>query len=187
MKIKQVKQDYKKIEELYELYEQKVYSAAYSILNNIQQSEDTVQETFITLYNNIEKLHSLDDCELKRYILKIAKNKAIDNYRKNKRHGVLLEEYQHEFVETANENIEEWEQRLIFENQIDALLTVLNESGKQVFKYKVFYNLSYLEISKLMGLTEGNVRKQFERARKRVHSLIGGRQNDEFAELKKNV
>lgn len=74
------------MEELYELYEQKVYYVAYSILNNIQQAEDTVQETFITLYKNLEKLHNLNIQELKRYILRVAKNKAIDSYRKNKRH-----------------------------------------------------------------------------------------------------
>lgn len=52
--------DYEKMEELYELYEQKVYYVAYSILNNIQQAEDAVQETFITLYKNLENLHSLN-------------------------------------------------------------------------------------------------------------------------------
>ncbi|MRS06652.1 sigma factor, partial [Bacillus anthracis] len=52
--------DYEKMEELYELYEQKVYYVAYSILNNIQQAEDAVQETFITLYKNLEKLHNLN-------------------------------------------------------------------------------------------------------------------------------
>ena len=46
--------DYEKMEELYELYEQKIYYVAYSILNNIQQAEDAVQETFITLYKNLE-------------------------------------------------------------------------------------------------------------------------------------
>lgn len=73
------------------------------------------------------------------------------------------------------------------ENQIDTLLTVLSESCRQVFKYKVFYNLSYQEISKLMGITEVNVRKQFERARKRVHNMMGGLEIDEFTGLKKNV
>lgn len=74
--------DYEKMEELYELYEQKVYYVAYSILNNIQQAEDAVQETFITLYKNLEKLHNLNIQEFKRYILRVAKNKAIDSYRK---------------------------------------------------------------------------------------------------------
>ena len=46
--------DYEKMEELYELYEQKIYYVAYSILNNIQQAEDAVQETFITLYKNLK-------------------------------------------------------------------------------------------------------------------------------------
>lgn len=178
-----INQDYKKMEELYEIYEQKIYSVAYLILNNVQQAEDVVQETFITLYNNLEKLNSLDIQEIKLYILRIAKNKAIDSYRKNKRQGELLEEYQRESLEIADENVEEWEQRVMSENQIDTLLIVLSDSYRQVFKYKVFYNLSYKEISKLMGITEANVRKQFERARKRVHDMIGGLKIDEFTGL----
>ncbi|MCJ7839328.1 RNA polymerase sigma factor [Lederbergia sp. NSJ-179] len=178
--------DYEKMEELYELYEQKIYYVAYSILNNIQQAEDTVQETFIILYQHLEKLHSLNNQELKRYILRIAKNKAIDNYRNNKRHEILLAEIQREAAKVTDENIEEWEQCLISENQIDTLLTTLKESYKQIFKYKVFYDLNYQEISKLMGITEINVRKQFERARKRILTIIGGSQNDEFKGLKKN-
>ncbi|SNZ10221.1 RNA polymerase sigma-70 factor, ECF subfamily [Terribacillus aidingensis] len=185
--MKVINQDYEKIEELYELYEQKIYSVAYSILNNIQQAEDAVQETFITLYNNLEKLHNLDNQEIKRYILRIVKNKSIDSYRKNKQHGILLEEYQRESIVAIDENIEDWEQRFMTENQIDILLAVLNESSRQVFKYKVFYNLSYQDISKQMELTEANVRKQFERARKRIHNVIGGLQIDEFTEFKKNV
>jgi RNA polymerase sigma-70 factor, ECF subfamily len=184
--MKDTNKDYEKMEELYELYEQKIYYVAYSILNNIQQAEDIVQETFITLYQNLEKICNLNTQELKRYILRIAKNKTIDSYRKNKRHKMVLEEYQKESPEVADENIEEWEQRLMSEDQIDTLLTVLNESYRQVFKYKVFYNLTYQEISNLMRITEVNVRKQFERARKQVQNNIGGIENDEFKELKKN-
>ncbi|AXR15238.1 RNA polymerase subunit sigma [Bacillus thuringiensis] len=179
--------DYEKMEELYELYEQKIYYVAYSILNNIQQAEDAVQETFITLYKNLEKLHSLSTEELKRYILRIAKNKAIDSYRKNKRHETFLEEYERESIEAVDENIEEWEKRKMSEVQIDTLLKELNESNRQVFKYKVFYNLTYQEILSVMGITEANVRKQFERARKRVPNMIGGIQHDEFKELQRNI
>ncbi|MFU2032823.1 RNA polymerase subunit sigma [Bacillus wiedmannii] len=179
--------DYEQMEELYELYEQKIYYVAYSILNNIQQAEDAVQETFITLYKNLEKLHSLATQELKRYILRIAKNKAIDSYRKNKRHETFLEEYERESIEAVDENIEEWEKRKMSEVQIDTLLTELSESNRQVFKYKVFYNLTYQEILSVMGITEGNARKQFERARKRVQNMIGGIQHDEFKELQRNI
>ncbi|EEK74924.1 RNA polymerase ECF-type sigma factor [Bacillus mycoides] len=48
--MKVTNKDYEKMEELYELYEQKIYYVAYSILNNIQQAEDAVQETFIILF-----------------------------------------------------------------------------------------------------------------------------------------
>ncbi|MBW8351161.1 RNA polymerase sigma factor [Bacillus sp. IITD106] len=181
--MKDANKDYEKMEELYELYEQKIYYVAFSVLNNIQQAEDTVQETFITLYQHLEKVRSMNTQELKRYILRITKNKAIDIYRKNKRHELFLEEYQRESPEAVDENIEKWEQNVMSEVQIDTLLTTLNDSYKQVFKYKVFYNLNYREISKLMGITEVNVRKQYERARKRILNIIGGTANDEFKAL----
>lgn len=62
--------------------------------------------------------------------------------RKNKRHETFLEEYERESIEAVDENIEEWEKRKMSEVQIDTLLKELNESNRQVFKYKVFYNLT---------------------------------------------
>lgn len=67
--MKKNKTDYQKMEELYTFYEQKVYYTAFSILNNRQQAEDAVQETFISLYQNIHRIYSLDETETKRYIL----------------------------------------------------------------------------------------------------------------------
>lgn len=176
--MKKNKTDYQKMEELYTFYEQKVYYTAFSILNNRQQAEDTVQETFISLYQNIHRIYSLDETETKRYILRIVKNKAIDSYRQNKRQILSIEDYQKELINTSS--IEEPEQTVLSEAQIDTLLTTLTPSYQQIFKYKVFYNLNYQEIAGLMNLTEANVRKQFERARKRILNLVGGNKDDEF-------
>lgn len=179
--MKKTKTDYQKMEELYTFYEQKVYYTAYSILNNRQQAEDAVQETFISLYQNIHKIRSLDEKETNYYILRIVKNKAIDSYRQNKRQILSMENYQKELIETAS--IEEPEETVLSEAQIDTLLITLRPSYQQIFKYKVFYNLNYQEIAELMELTEANVRKQFERARKRILNLVGGNQYDEFKEI----
>lgn len=92
--------------------------------------------------------------------MKIAKNKAIDSYRRNKRQETLLNKYQNEVSEVVDENIDDWEQQLMSEDTIDELLATIAESSKQVFKYKVFYNLPYSEISKVMGITEANAGKQ---------------------------
>ncbi|MFC0189999.1 RNA polymerase sigma factor [Fictibacillus aquaticus] len=180
-----MKKDYEKMEELYELYEQNVYYVTFSVLHNIQQAEDAVQETFMTLYSHLDDIRSLNSQELKRYILRIAKNKAIDSYRKNKRHGTFIEEYQKEAKGEADAIIENWEQSFMSEIQLDTLLKTLKESYKLVFKYKVFYDLNYQEISSLMGISEVNVRKQFERARKQVLTILGGK-HELFEELRNN-
>lgn len=184
--MKNINSDYEKMNELYDQYEQKVYYVAYSILGNVQQSEDVTQETFISLYQHLHKASRLNTQDLKRYIMKIAKNKAIDSYRRNKRQETLLNKYQNEASEVVDENIEDWEQQLMSEDTIDELLATIAESSKQVFKYKVFYNLPYSEISKVMGITEANARKQFERTRKQILKLIGGCQDGKFERHSRN-
>lgn len=45
-----------KIEELYNTYENKMYGVAYSILNNIGQAEDAVQDAFIKIIPHLEEI-----------------------------------------------------------------------------------------------------------------------------------
>ena len=53
--------DSEKLERLYELYEQKMYAVAFSILRNEWQAEDAVQDAFVRLLKNIRKLRDLED------------------------------------------------------------------------------------------------------------------------------
>lgn len=83
-------------ETLYEEYEQKIYFCAYRILQQKEQAEDITHDVFIQLYKNEKNLEQLDELHLKKLILTITKNKAIDLYRKNTSNIRYLENYQEE-------------------------------------------------------------------------------------------
>lgn len=166
--------------ELYEKYEQKVYRVAYRILNNVQQAEDVTQETFIQIYQKIEQVSSLDEEEQKRYILKVAKNKSIDNYRKNQSQIHFIEDYQQEVV-SGVDNVASHVNELISDEQLLTLLKILPIAYQQVFIYRLYYGLNTKEVANILDISPDNVRKQYERAKKKIIQMNGGTTSEAFA------
>ena len=75
--------DSEKLERLYELYEQKMYAVAFSILRNEWQAEDAVQDAFVRLLKNIRKLRDLEDEKTRSYVLQTIQSASLDQYRKS--------------------------------------------------------------------------------------------------------
>lgn len=68
--------------ELVELYKDKIFHLAYRMLNNKQEAEDAVQETFLRVYTN---LHRYDENQkFSTWIFRIGTNLCIDKLRRRK-------------------------------------------------------------------------------------------------------
>ena len=82
--IKELKHNSEKtFKKVYEQYKNLVYYQAYIILNNKEDAEDVLQNTFIKFMRNIEYID--DDSSLNQLLSKMSKNEAIDMYRKRNR------------------------------------------------------------------------------------------------------
>ncbi|HKJ42382.1 MAG TPA: sigma-70 family RNA polymerase sigma factor [Sunxiuqinia sp.] len=62
-------------------YADELFRFAYFRVNNHEQAEDLVQETFLSALNSLGKFRN--DCTEKTWLYNILKNKIIDFYRKN--------------------------------------------------------------------------------------------------------
>lgn len=183
--MKKVKDRRGLIEELYRRYEQKVYRVAFNVLKNVEQAEDVTQEVFIQLYHSLDQIEKLPTNEAMRYILRITKNKAIDCYRKNQRQLNFSEFYQQK--EAVNDNVAQKIKGLISEEEILNLIAAVPENYHEVLKYRIYYGLTSKETAEITGLTEVNVRKKFERGKKKISEMIGGTQDDSFKARIKNA
>ena len=65
-------------EEIYETYRDEMYRKAYRILKNRHDAEDVVQETFVTLMDNLDVLRGNSPQKNWNYILTILKNKSFN-------------------------------------------------------------------------------------------------------------
>jgi RNA polymerase sigma-70 factor (ECF subfamily) len=68
--------------ELVELYKDKIYHLGYRMLNQKQEAEDVVQETFLRVYMNLERYD--ENQKFSTWIYRIATNLCIDRLRKRK-------------------------------------------------------------------------------------------------------
>ncbi len=68
--------------ELYERSKKLVYTTCYAILNNKQDAEDAMQETYISVYNGIKDL--TEEMAFLPWIKRIAANRSLDKYRARK-------------------------------------------------------------------------------------------------------
>lgn len=69
-------------ESLVELYKDRMYYLALRMLNNAQEAEDAVQETFLRVYSNLDRYNEAH--KFSTWIYRIANNLCIDRLRKRK-------------------------------------------------------------------------------------------------------
>lgn len=160
------------LEELYKIYESKMYGIAYSILNNVEQAEDAVHDAFIKINSHLNHIKKANSLETKRFVTYIIKNIAIDKYRRNRKEVELFTKGVDEPGITKSpyeiDSVTRFEDReLIFQ-----LLSQLPSKHREIIRYRCYYELSYREIGELLGISEKVAAKRCERARKLLKEII---------------
>lgn len=170
--------DHDKVARLYELYEQKLYLVAFSILNNQWQAEDAVQEAFVRIIKNRDKIKNPESDESKRFLIRIIQSTAIDIYRKNqkdcKRFAAISEQGRDEMEEA--DSIEDMLNRTDSEEKVQNMLKQLPDNYREVLVYRCIHQLSVRETAAILEISEAAVRKRFERARILLMKLMGDEQ-----------
>ena len=75
--------DREKFELLYKNYRKRMVSVAFSVLKNREDAEDAVHDTFIKIARNMQSIGNPNSDETLSYVLKAAKNNAINLSQKN--------------------------------------------------------------------------------------------------------
>ena len=161
-------------EEIYINYRQMMYSVAYKILNNTEDSEDAVHQAFVTMADNFDKIKSIPCHELKPYIVIIVRNVSINIYNKNKRKAERAID-----IDESNLSIEiEFFVNIDYEILLEAI-NRLSLIYREAMYLRYIRELSVKEISKILGISVEGVRKRIERAKKLLkEALEEGENND---------
>lgn len=136
-----------------------MFCAANEILHNEHEAEDAVQQAFMKIAENLDKVPDELSNQTKAFVVTIAENTAIDHYRKLKCHG----------------DCELCEQSCGIEaNSADELVSCilkLPARYRQFILLKYYHGYSTREIAKLLGMSSAAASKTAQRAKQRLEQL----------------
>ncbi len=169
--------------ELVNAYSEKIYNLALRIVRNKEDAEDVLQETFITV---IKKINTFDGrSTFFTWLYRIATNVALMKLRKKKHLYVEIQENPDLQENIENKVFIDWSQDSslnVYNAEIreilDKAIGELSEIYRTVFILRDIEQLSIKETSKILKVTEENVKIRLRRARQYLREKL----SDYFSE-----
>ena len=154
--------------ELVNRYRDRLMNFVFQFLGDTEQSEDVVQDTMLKLY---EKKHYYREiAKFSTWIYTIARNLANTELRKRKRRKVTVlsqmtrDEREYELPAVQPETGQEVESEYAAK-RIQSAIHALPEHFKTVIILRDIQELSYEDISSIVGVPLGTVKSRINRAR----------------------
>lgn len=154
--------------ELHDEYSGIMYRKAYSILKDSHLAEDAVQESFIRILKNFDKVIKKKCPQTRNYFVKIGKRVSFDIYRKRKKQQTLsFDELEGRMIDEFT-NIED----MLVGKEIETYLLQLPKSYYIILSLKYTDGYTYKEIASILDITEENVKKRLMRARNKLREIL---------------
>ncbi|MCF7820106.1 MAG: sigma-70 family RNA polymerase sigma factor [Candidatus Pacebacteria bacterium] len=148
---------------LYDKYIGKIYAFLFSRSGSKELSEDLCSQTFLKALRSISQFKA-EDNYFSAWLYKIARNNLIDHYRQSK--DTL--DIDSVWSLASDQKIEEEADKDLKLEKVKKYLSVLDTEQREIVVLKVWDELSYQEISEIMGKSVNNCKVIFSRSLKKL-------------------
>jgi RNA polymerase sigma-70 factor, ECF subfamily len=167
--------------ELLGRYQRPVFSLIYRMVRDREQAEDLAQETFVKVFNNIERYDPR--YKFSSWIFKIASNLTIDFLRKKEPETLSLEGSRHAHtaeqaeatritVEARDANPEEFVAARELGVEIEQAIGELRPEYRTAILLRHVEGRPYEEIAEIMEIPLGTVKTYIHRARSELRGTL---------------
>ncbi|QCR30817.1 sigma-70 family RNA polymerase sigma factor [Lysinibacillus sp. SGAir0095] len=166
------------IEQLMDLYTEKVYLLAYSFVKDRGIAEDISQEVFLKAYRYINNFRG--EASLKSWIYRITVNTSMDFLKKKSMKQLLIE---NSFFESFNRT-ESAETSYLETDRNEHLLQIiitLPMKYRAVIVLHYFYDLTINELSTILNIKTNTVKTRLSRGRDMLRRKIEAKKGDVFS------
>lgn len=147
----------------------KLYRIAYALVNQKEEAEDLLQETYIRLWNKRDELEAINAPEA--FAITILKHLCLDylrSARANQGESETLEAIRIETDDSPDQRLEKKEQI----QYVRHLINQLPEKQREVIRLRGIQDCSFDEIEEITGLSPTNIRTLLSRARKAIREKL---------------
>jgi RNA polymerase sigma-70 factor (ECF subfamily) len=157
---------------LYERYSKAMFNAAYRMVNNREEAEDMLQESFADCFRNIGSYRS--ESTFGAWLKTIVINKCINRLRKREADLVYVDDYRP--VERPQEEEAEvvWPDTSVIAKAAEKL----PDGYRVVFSLYLLEGYDHTEISQIMNISESTSKTQYLRAKDKLKKILKNMQKD---------
>jgi RNA polymerase sigma factor (sigma-70 family) len=148
---------------LYHQYERAMYNLAYRILNNREDAEDILQETFVDCFRNISSFRF--ESTFGAWLKKILINKCINHIKRKKIDLTLCENLPGDVAEEEEDVV--YDTGRIFKG-----IEMLPDGYRIILTLYLLEGYDHTEISQILGITESTSKSQYSRAKEKLRILL---------------
>ncbi|WP_242457877.1 RNA polymerase sigma factor [Pedobacter sp. BS3] len=148
---------------VYDRFYRKVYQFAYAFLKNKEQSEEIVQETFLSLWTSRDKLD--ETLPIHPYLFTIARRLVLDTFRK----GTSTQQLRDQLFALLTEYDNHTEEIVFLSDLMRFTENAISELPKQqqlIFRLSRFDGLSHEEIAERLNISKNTVKNHLVAALK---------------------
>ena len=160
--------------EFYEIYKNRFYSIAYEHLHNRQDSEDAIQEAFLSIAKNPNALFKILPEKRISYLSVIVRNSAYKIWNRKHKIEETQTELTYDFICDTASPEEQITSELSCE-EIYSFIETLPEASKTAVYLKLSFDMKYSDIAKELGISEEAARKRVTRAIHQIRKFMEGK------------
>lgn len=165
-----------KFEEIYNAYRKQMFLVANSILHNESDAEDVVHDVFVNIATKkMTFIHQIDNPEdLRNYLLKSAKNTALNETKEKDRNNVSLDTVSEYDIDEISDDlfIEIICNKSEYDKVVQAMLS-MDEPYRDILYYHFVLELSVPDAAKHLNRNVATAKKQLVRGKKILLNLLG--------------
>ncbi len=159
---KLIQKDEEAFEYIYALTKKGVYIIIYNVVKDHSVVQDVMQDVYLKMLNSMHLYKKKTN--FYNWLLMIAKNQAIDYYRKEKK---IVHMDENDFQEQFSSNEENPDEK----NRFESLLSVLSEDERQIILLKIVDNMKHKDIASLLDMPLGTVLWMYQEALKKMKEV----------------
>ena len=152
---------------IFDIFSDRIFRFLYFRLDDREQAKDIASEVFLGAYQSLQRYKPRSDTKFSTWLFSIAHKKLVSYYRKQKIESGYKAKLTEDLVASADKTDVKLEYQEIIKK-----ITDLPDNLQEILVLRLVEELDYLEISKITGKKEGNIRVLLHRAIKELRKKL---------------